>query len=238
MTGCDDDNLQRILPELDGDDLHTPDADGAAILVKRRTDPRENHLSVRVELNEHDAVVHGIASYIATLETAIAGRHVSLSRVVTNWADHDDGGEIPAPSAVVNSTEVGRYDSVRSTPQRIAADKHGKQTTLACTAIYALDELTVTVMCEDKVQRAGVRKMLVDAFSPVEWMSGFRLILPRYHNAVTEYLLVSGQQADATQTAQASLWPLTLRLHAWCPVYREHALPLARPIARGTIVAG
>lgn len=237
MTDCDDDRERRIQPELDGDDLHTPDGDGAAILVRRPTDPRAVKLSTRVELNEHDAVVHGVASYIATLETAVAGRHVALSRVVTSWADHDDG-QVPAPSAVVFSTEVGRYDSIRAAPQRIAPDRHGKITTLSCTAIYALDELTVTVMCEDKLQRSGVRKMLVDAFSPVEWMSGFRLILPRYHSAVTEYLLVSGQQPDATQTAAASLWPLTLRLHAWCPVYRDHSLPLARPIARGTIVAG
>src|SRR5262249_6101967 len=122
-------------------------------------------------------------------------------------------------------------------PRQIGPNGSGQIDTLVCTAMYRLEEVQVAVWCEDKVQRAGVRRMLVDAFSPTSWMAGFRLVLPRYHGAVAEFLLVSGQQMDGPQTAQAGLWPLTMRLSARIPVYRAHSLPLARPSARGTITA-
>ncbi len=237
-TDCDDDGEQRILPDLDGDETGSLD-DGDGVLV---TNPSEKHaLTIRTDLDEHEALVHGLASYVARLESAIAGRYISLTRVVTSWADHDDGA-VPAPSAVVMSTEIGRHltDSGmgQGVPRRVGPDGHGRYFTVQATAMYKLEELQVQVMCEDKIQRTGVRRMLVDAFSPVEWMTGFRLVLPRYHGAIAEYLLVSGQQSDGASTAQASLWPLTLRLQARCPVYRLRALPLARLVATGTITAG
>lgn len=237
MTDCNDREI-REFPEIDGG-IVTPDDDGAAVLVTSPTDKRD--LTARVELDEHSAIVRGLASYIAGLESAIAGRHIAMTRVVTHWADHDDGA-VPAPSCVVQSIELGKYQTdtglSKGPVRQIGADGHGKIAALRCDSMYRLEELMVSVRCADKVQRAGVRMMLRQAFAPVEWMPGFRLVLPLYHNAVAEYLLVAAQQADDSAQAQASVWPLVLQLHARCPVYTAHALPLARPIARGTIGLG
>lgn len=240
MSTCDDDRVLREQPEFEDDGgIRTPDLAGAVLI---RVPKQEHPLSARADHDVHTAIVHGLASYVAGLDGSIAGRSVTLSRVVTDWADHDDGS-VPAPSAVVNSIEVGSYDTEtgvnHSRPITIGPDEaNGKMITLVCTSLYRLNEVTVTVMCEDKIQRTGVRRMLEDAFSPVEWRAGFRLVLPRYHGTVAEYCLVSGQQPDAAGTAQAAVWPLVMRLMSWCPVYRVHLLPLARPIVRGTIVHG
>jgi hypothetical protein len=239
MATCDNDRVHRDQPEFEDDGgIRTPDLDGAVLI---RTPKQGSTLTVRADHDVHAAIVHGLASYVAGLTGSVAGRDVSLTRVVTDWADHDDGS-VPPPSAVVNSIEIGSYsrDGMlgNSRGETLGYDGNNRVTTIVCTAFYTLNEVTVTVMCEDKIQRAGVRLMLEDAFSPVEWRAGFRLALPRYHGAIAEYLLVSAQQPDATAMAQAALWPLVMRLTAWCPVYRIHTLPLARPIVTGTITVG
>lgn len=233
MTICND-TERRTDPTIDGDDLRTPSAD--AVLV--RTPTERHQRTARSEVDVHTAITTGLAAYISGLESAIDGRYIAITRVVADWADHDDGA-VAAPSAAVYSTEVGRYQTdtavSQGAPIPIGPDASGKVTALSAAAVYKLEELEVHVMCEDKLQRAGVRRMLEDAFAPVEWMAGFRLVLPRYHNAIAEYLLISAQQPDASNTAQASIWPLTMRLMARCPTYRVHVLPLARPVARGTV---
>ena len=241
MNDCDDDLVEREVPVLgDGGGLYTPDAEDGE-LATEATERRP--LTLRAEYDEHTAVIRGLAGYIAQLEHAIAGRHIALSRVSADWADHDDGA-IASPSAAVYTTEVGQYETssgMAPGPPKLVdtdpADPTAKLS-LTCSGMYTLGEVTVEVKCEDKIQRAGVRHMLVNAFWPVTWMSGFRLWLPRYHSAVVEYLLVSGQQADAADTANAGIRPLTMRLRARVPVYRMHRLVLARPSASGTIGLG
>lgn len=233
--GCDEDGVHREIPELDGASPATIQDPDAAILVGAPGD--DPPLTARHELSVHDAICQGLASYLAGLSTSIEGRRVAISRVVGDWADHDDG-PVPAPSAVVGSVEFGAYSEIAlgmSKPETVAGDGTGRVLALVCSSYYELEELTVQVFCEDKVQRAGVRRMLEDGCSPVDWMAGFRLRLPRYHNAVAQYLLVAAQQPDSTETAQSSVWPLMMRLTAGCSVYQVRSLPLARVSARGTI---
>lgn len=237
---CDDDRVKREFPILgEGGGPVTPGDDG--ILVE---DPGLNAqtgekrtLSARAEYDIHTAVVRGLASYISGLEHAIGGRHIALTRVVADFAEHDDGA-VDAPSAVVYSTEIGKYaDSGlgNGDPIQVDSDRHGDMLVLSCSAPYELEQLQVEVMCSDKIQRAGVRQMLEQAFWPVEWMAGFRLILPRYHDAIAEYLLVSAQQPDSGETADRGLWPLLMTLRVRGNAYRSRYMPLARPITEGSI---
>ncbi len=235
MTDCDDDRIRRQLPTFDdGPAVQTPGPDDAVLLTASTDDP---DLTVRHELSVHDALCKGLSSYILSLSAAIEGRRIALSRVVEDWADHDDGA-IASPSAVVGSTEVGKYSELSlgmTKPEVIAGAGDGRVIALTSSAFYELEELTVQVMCEDKIQRSGVRLMLEDGFAPVDWMAGFRLRLPRYHNAVGQYLLIAAQLPDATDSASQGLWPLVMRLTATCSVYQVRVLPLARPIVKGTI---
>jgi hypothetical protein len=240
---CADDSVDRQVPVLgDGGGLETPDDEDGQLA----TDPQESRpLTMRAEYDAHNALVRGLGWYVSQLSHAIAGRSVAITRVTTDWADHDDG-QVESPSAAVFSTEIGQYETnsgmAPGTPRKVdkSFDANDKITvqSLTCSGMYKLTELTVNVWCEDKIQRAGVRQMLVDGFWPVTWMSGFRLFLPRYHSAVAEYLLLSAQQGDASGSATIGLWPLSMRLTARVPVYRAHRLVLARPAAVGTIGLG
>lgn len=233
-TDCDDDRVEREIPALDGAAAPTPDPDAAILVTAPGDDPP---LTARHELSVHDALCQGLASYLMSLSTSIEGRRIALSRVVGDWAEHDDG-PLPAPTAMVGSVEFGKYSELAlgmARPEKVAGDGTGRAIALTSSAFYELEELTVQVFCEDKVQRAGVRRMLEDGCSPVDWMAGFRLRLPRYHNAIGEYLLAAAQQPDATETAQAGVWPLVMRLTATCCVYQVRVLPLARIVTKGTI---
>lgn len=240
-TDCDDDSVDRRLPDLGSGASGVIYDEDTAILVE---DPSAKYgLTARADYDVHTALIRGLASYVAGLRHAIAGREIGISRVVTNYAEHDDGA-VRSPSASVSSAEVGQY-AVNSgmAPSRPivienVAHRANLVTTLTCSGLYEVTQIDVMVMCEDDVQRAGVRRMLEDAFWPVEWMSGFRLVLPPYHNVVSEFLCTSGQQADAADQAAAGIRPLTMRLAARCPVYRLHEMPLARPSVTGTIVNG
>lgn len=239
MADCDDDTVERRTPDLgDGGGLYTPDRE-ASRLVTSPTD--DFPLTARAEVDVHGAIVGGLAAYVAGLETAIGGRMIAMSRVVTDWAEHDDGA-VPAPSCVVYSSEIGKYDLESGMApgdlEKIGPDGQGRFLALSSNGIYRLEELQCEVRCEDKIQRRSVRRMLEDAFNPVQWMYGFRLVLPPYHGATASYSLASAQQMDSPDTAPAGIWPIVLRLTAWCSVYRIHHLPLARPIVRGTISLG
>lgn len=234
-TDCDD-TVQREIPELSGGGVRSPDPESGQ-LIADVTDRQPR--TAREESDVHTAICLGLAGYLMTLSSAIDGRFISFSRVVGDWADYDDGA-VPAPAATVGSVEMGTYSELSlgaALPEKIGADGKGRLVTLISNSIYEIEQLLVTVMCEDKIQRAGVRQMLEGAFQPVDWMAGFRLRLPRYHNAIAEYLLVAAQQPDASDTAGTSVWPLIMRLTAQCPVYHTRILPLARPIATGTITS-
>lgn len=236
MTTCDDETVERRLPDLSGGgDLITPELDESFPIKSER----ESHdIIARVEYDVHTALVRGLAAYVAGLESALAGRVMALERVLDDWAEHDDGSSLP-PSAVVSAVEEGKYQDDTGmqfgSTTRLGPSGHDGVLVAVNTAIYKIEDLQITVMCADKVQRRGVRHMLEDAMFPNAWGPGFDLILTRYHNAMASYALTSMRQPDETATAQASIWPLTVKLKAWCPVYRLHRLPLARVIVKGTI---
>jgi hypothetical protein len=236
---CDRDDIDRRLPDLGAgvqEQLFDPET---SVLVTSPTDKWER--TARAETDVHTAILRGLASYVAGLQYAIAGRLIAMSRVTVNWADRDDG-PVPSPSANVTTDELGRYSTqsgmAPGSPRPVASGHPNRVVALTSGAIYELDQVEVGVMCQDDVERAGVRRMLEDAFWPVEWMAGFRLVLPRYHGAVCEFLCATAQQADATDLAGAGIRPLAMRLRARCPVYRVHEMPLAHPSVTGTIVAG
>lgn len=162
---------------------------------------------------------------------------MELQSVVADWADHDDGDR-PLPSAAVHSEERGVYEESGLKPGRPVVIDDSEPTsalTIVTTATYRLNELMVDVVCSDKVQREGVRRMLEDAANPVEWMGGFRLVLPSYHSAIAEFAMVACRFADDDPTVMQGMRVMQMQFTAWCQVYRLHRLPLARPQTRGTI---
>lgn len=237
---CDDDLVPRVTPDIDGGGGDTsPDPTDSQLVT---VPTNKVALTARADFDVHTAITNGLAAYLMQLDGAVAGRSTRIGSVITDWADLDDGSR-PLPSAAVHSEETGSYQTdsgmAPGRPTQIdGKDDRGRVATLTGSGIYQLSSLMVDVRCDDKVLRAGVRLMLEDAFWPVEWMSGFRLVLPRYHSAIATYLVTAAQFGDSADTARARLRPLSMRLLARCPVYRTHYMPLARPQVSGNITIG
>jgi hypothetical protein len=237
MSTCDDDSVDRQIPAFQGVEPFTVPSPDASILVEHQTQDQRIKLSARWDADVHSAVVEGLAAYVSGLQTAIAGRVIFITRVITHWAFPGDG-PVQSPAGAVYSIETGVYEGNQpGAPENIEAAHPNKRITLSSPAIYELDGLQVSVICEDDVQRRGVRHMLEDAFYPTTWMEGFRLILPRYHNAVAEFQLKGAQQPDASDEALSGRRPLVMTLKATCPVYRVHEMPLAHIAATTKITS-
>lgn len=239
MADCDDNTTElREDPEIPGGGDEMMPEEGDAELVEFPTEKRD--LTARADFDVHTAITMGLASYILQLDGDISGRSCRFKIVTSDWADYDNGSP-GMPSAAVHSEEDGSYrtDSGMGPGGKpiVIGDKSDPLhvPALVGTGIYTLAELKVDVWCPDKQLRAGVRRMLEDAFSPVHWMSGFRLWLARYHSAVATFLVTSAKLNDSAESAIRELRPMTFNLRAQCPTYRLHRLPLARPLVSGTI---
>lgn len=234
---CDLERVDRVQPEIDGGgDLISPNPEDA-VLVTLPTYKLE--LTARQDFDVHTAITMGLGSYLMQLDGEIAGRSTKLVSVVSDWADAADGDR-GMPSAAVHAEEVGKYETnsgmAPGKPIEVGPiDDPTKIPALTTSAMYALDELMIDTWCDDKVIRAGVRRMLEDGLNPVQWMAGFRLILPRYHGAIATFLLLSAQLTDNQDSTRAGLRMITLRLRARCPAYKVHLLPRARPNVTGTV---
>lgn len=233
-TECGD-GSEREIPELQaGGDYPAINAGDVSLV----TDPTAKYpLSAIATCDVHSAITRGLAAYLFSLRASHAGRDVSLAWVTADWAEREDGTR-PLPSAGVHSEEEGEYTNVGmrpSDPEVLDASEPTSALCIVDTGTYELGSLMVDVICGDKVQREGVRRMLEDGSNPVTWMGGFRLVLRNYHNSIAAFTLLTCQLTDSPENAQANVWGLRLKFEAWSQVYRLHRLPLARPQSRGNI---
>jgi len=90
-------------------------------------------------------------------------------------------------------------------------------------------DLQVHVWTNEIEHREGVLMMLEDAMNPVEWMSGFFLEMPHYHNLRASFQLMSMAYEDVDSDTQRRYRKCTLRVQAICPYARIFGLPRLRP---------
>jgi hypothetical protein len=234
MATCDDGEVCDH-PEIvgaDGTDAYDPEI---SRLIEWASE--KYALSERHEVDVHSAVTSALANYLLTFEGAIAGRSCALQWVISDWAEQATGARGLPSAAVYITDEVERARDSGFAPGRphVIGQLGGEQITIVGTALFETEMLRVDVMCPDKEMRRGVMRMLELGLAPVPWMAGFKLVLPRYHNAIATFLVLATAFPDGPETAQQSLWPIRLRLRVACQEYRTHAASLARSSASGTI---
>lgn len=92
-------------------------------------------------------------------------------------------------------------------------------------------DLQVHVWTNEVEHREYALMMLEDAMSPVEWMNGFFLDMPHYHNLRASYQLMSMGYEDVDSDNQRRFRKCTLRVQATCPYARIFDLQRIRPRA-------
>lgn len=94
-------------------------------------------------------------------------------------------------------------------------------------------EISMTVLVhvwtnEDE-HREIVLQALEDAFSPVEWMSGFQLEMPHYYNCRAQYQLSEMVFEDSPDDVQRRYRKLSAQLTVRSPYVRLFSIPKLEP---------
>ncbi len=146
------------------------------------------------------ALTRGLAEYMFGLSyVAPGGRFLRFAASFDEWAETEDLEEFPAFVAYTNGT-VGSYAARNLTPT------FGSIRYPDGTYEQAASELDISITCEvwanDPEERKNLCKMVEDACSPVDWMSGFRLELPHYFNQRATFDLISMQYLGGEREAK------------------------------------
>lgn len=207
------------------DALHPPQ--GATRLILQ-PDERTTFTANR-ETDCRIALCRGLKEYVEQLsKIAIGGREVYCKRVFEQWAE----AEVPArfPSAAIYSTSSCDYDASRFTPGVNPAHRltmpDGRY--LMQMAEFVA-ELSVDVWCTDPIERASIAIMLEDAFNPVDWMYGFRLLLPHYFNVRASFEMKAQTYIDTEEEAKRRHRRVVFTLEGRCPLIRLASFPMAIP---------
>lgn len=198
------------------DDPILPPALAATELIRSGDDPLV-FTDVR-ETDARTAITRGLKEYLQTLKITYNGRESRFKKVLESWADPEDNAEWP--SAIAYAPDTGTYDGDSFSTQVVSiADANGGKVVLRLLC-ELVQTVTVEVISTDPVERMALAAMLEDAFSPVDFMAGFRLRLPHYFGAFATYLPKSISYQDSSDDAQHRTRRVIVSLEATVAVIR------------------
>lgn len=198
---------------------------GARPLSSLVTDPNTGPMLTAVrETDTHTAMARGLAEYLGQQSIEVGGRKLQLT-AYTTWAEPEN--QVSYPAVAVGGLE-GIYD--RSLIPNVVQTLD-KSTRLVSFTEFS-QNLTVELWTTDPKERAYLTAMIEEALNPVEWMYGFRLMLPFYHGATAVYELMSSQYLDSSDDAMAKYRRAQFSIRGVITAYRALNFPAARPSVR------
>jgi hypothetical protein len=224
-------SIRRALPVDGPDNTRPPAVVGRSCLI---TD--SGLLTAITEVRETDArtaLARGVKEYLAQLPpfTHPNGRTVQIFEMFDVWAEQEKKRKYP--SGIAYSTGPGTYDSTGFTPQ-INPNCKISDTQFLIKYSELTINLTVDIVTTDPEERIAIVMMLEDALNPVEWMYGFRLELPHYHNLRGTYELMDNNFPDDEAKVFQRNRHVVFTLKAAVPVVRLKTLPILTEV-RSTV---
>lgn len=161
---------------------------------------------VLTDLRETDvrtALTRGLKDYLETLSIDMpGGRQVRFKKVLEVWGVAEIPAEYPS-AAVIASDPLGYGEDGEKTPMSpVMLDSQVAPGVYIVRPNECVMQLVVQCWCTDPQERMAVCAMLEDAFVPVDWMYGFRLVLPHYHGVFGEYEMGASDYEDSETNAQ------------------------------------
>lgn len=182
------------------------------------------------ETDVHTAMARGLAEYLSQQTIDIGGRKLSLT-TYTTWAEPENQVSYPA---VAVGAGPGSYD--RNLTPTMGPTITGQQRLISVTEFS--QELTVDLWATDPKERLYLVAMIEEALNPVDWMYGFRLQLPFYHNATAVYELLNSQYQDSSDDAMAKYRRAMFTVRGTTTAYRLLNFPDAKPVVPQVDVSG
>lgn len=225
--------LPRVAPAFceDGSAL-----DGGGVVELVRTSQQAQCLTDRRDCDPETAAIRTLAQYLALCERPHGGRMMAFEVVVESWPDIQDvEGGFPA-LAVHRAGAPAVYDrKLAASSKRIPGGPSG------LTALHFSDwvcTLRIEAWCTSKEERVGLRMLLEDAMTPFEWLNGVRLAAPFYGGMHLEFGLIGGGFSDDDGLISQEIRAMSFDVSCSVPLWRPVELPVARPMARGSVVSG
>ena len=175
------------------------------------------------------AVARGLAEYLlGAVRVELKGRQQRLINVFHFRPDPEI--DVAHPSAAVVLEGQGDLDATGFAPVPLA--DLGGETRLVQYGEFA-GRFSIQVVANDPQERATFEAGLLDALVPVEWMGGFRLVLPHYHGLVMECETPPGLSLpDAADQVQRHERVLVVPVRASVAAVRLFQIPAGRPQLR------
>jgi hypothetical protein len=178
------------------------------------------------ECDLHTAMSRGLAEYLGQQTVEIAGRRLQL-KTYTTWAEPEEQAVYPAAAI---TAERGEYERgftpyVVETFDRKDA---GLRPTLMSFGEFK-QTLNVEVWATDPKERAYLTAMVEEALNPLDWMYGFRLVLPFYHGVTATYELTGSRFEDSQDDSMKRWRRVTFNLTGNISALRMLAFPDSAP---------
>lgn len=179
----------------------------------------------RCETSAARAPIRALAEYLGEVEFAESVNGSSRLAVISDGkADPESLADYPAAAIYVDGPI--RYVEDGSVEPVTGSAVEGGQLILMGEVQASV---LVHVWTNEDEHRETVLRALEDAFSPVEWMSGFELEMPHYYNCVATYQLMEITFEDSPDDVQRRYRKVTLQLMVRSPYARLFSLPTIKP---------
>ena len=182
------------------------------------------------------AVCRGVMEYIQDLKVqAVGGRYLTIASANETWAQAEQQAQYPS-IAVVPEGE-GEYQATTFTsalgPQIGQPDGRW----LSGRGTFS-QELRIELYTNDPKSRAAMSYAIEQAFAPVDWMYGFRLVLPHYFNAIAVYEPLKISYPDTAETAIERLRTVVYHVSAQVSLLALRSYPTLKPELRVEVTTG
>ncbi len=191
MSACD-----QTSPPIEISSEPEPSPVLGSCLILTREQAKNHVLTANRTTDARTSLKRGLANYLKSLPPFTHPTHertVRLREVYDVWPDQEDKTEYP--SAIVYGIEKHPYEAHGMTPTLDPACKVDATTYLVKHAEVNFN-MVIDILSTDPEERICFGMQMEDALNPVDWMSGFQLELPHYHNLRGVYQLIDGNYPD------------------------------------------
>lgn len=200
----------------------------SALTARLITDPDEKEkMTLTKECDARTAMARGIQDYFETFKMVIGDRTITFKQVFSIWADPEDDAEYP--SAAVAMGEEASYDAARTTPTVSRNNAvPGVPNKFLVPVCELIQSFSVLIRCTDPQERSEILAMCEEGIlAPADFMYGFRLVLPYYHNTRAEYEPMGVQYVDSEELAKRRFRGAILKIEARIAVLKLKEFPKA-----------
>ena len=176
--------------------------------------------------DSRSAVARGLMEYLQDLQVqAVGGRFLTIASANETWAQAEQQAQYPSIAVVPEGEGEYQATSLTSGIGGRIPEPDGRWISIRGTFSQ---KLRIELYTNDPKSRAAMSFAIEQAFAPVDWMYGFRLVLPHYFNAVARFEPLDISYPDDAQSAMERLRTVVYHVDAQVALIALRPYPLIK----------